>query len=159
LGLGLNQWRNEQSSPYQLGHHLAFTKSEQEPGNHGEVWGTVVAARKYSSLAEAATKDGTWVETLVAFSGVPKGTTGVVARFDEAASGFDVGIQWELLERRTKLLVDWFSKDAHEWFLNVQIINYCFYVECIITLPSMVASLSLGQYGTPRGRWTSRSLS
>ena len=28
LGLGLNQRRNEQSSPYQLGHHLAFTKSD-----------------------------------------------------------------------------------------------------------------------------------
>jgi hypothetical protein len=58
----------------------------------------------------------------------PKGTTGVVARFDEAASWFDVGTQWELPERRTKLLVDWFSKDAYEGFLNVQIISYCFYV-------------------------------
>jgi hypothetical protein len=68
------------------------------------------------------------VEILVAFSGVPKETTGVVARFDEAASGFDVGIQWQLPERRTKLLVDWFPKDAYAGFLNVQIISYCFYV-------------------------------
>ena len=51
---------------------------EQEPGNHGEVWGTVVAARKYLILAEAAAKVCTSVETLVAFSGVPKGTTGIV---------------------------------------------------------------------------------
>jgi hypothetical protein len=27
----VNQWRNEQSPRYQLGHHPAFTKSAQEP--------------------------------------------------------------------------------------------------------------------------------
>ena len=123
----------------------------------GEV--TVVAARKYFSLAEAAAKIGTWAETLVAFSGVPKGTTGVVVHSDEAASGFAVGMQGELPERRTKLMVDWFSKDAYEECLHVQSISYCVYVECMITLPSMVASLSLGQDGTLRRRWTSRSLS
>ena len=76
----------------------------------------MVAARQYFSLEEAAAKVGTSVETLVAFSAVPKGITGVVVRFDEAASGFDVGIQWELLERRTKLLVDWFSKERMRSF-------------------------------------------
>jgi hypothetical protein len=45
-------------------------------------------------------------ETLVAFSKVSRGTTGVVVCLDEAASGFDVGIRWELPERRTKLLAD-----------------------------------------------------
>jgi hypothetical protein len=135
-------------------------KTEQEPYRLGveersEV--TVVAARKYFRLAEAAAKVDTWVETLVAFFGVPKGTTGAVVHFDEAASGFDVGIQGELPERRTTLLVDWFSNDAYEEFLHVRIISDCFHVQCMIILPSMVASLSLGQDGTPRGRWTSRS--
>jgi hypothetical protein len=33
-----NQWRNEQSSRDQPGHHLAFTKSAQEPERRGHVW-------------------------------------------------------------------------------------------------------------------------
>jgi hypothetical protein len=58
------------------------------------------------------------VETLVPFSGAPQGTAGVVVRYDEADSGFDVGIQWELPRRRTRPLVDWFSKDEYEEFLR-----------------------------------------
>jgi hypothetical protein len=33
----VNQWRNESSPRYQLGHHLAFTKSDEEPGGYGHV--------------------------------------------------------------------------------------------------------------------------
>jgi hypothetical protein len=57
-------------------------------------------------MEEAVRKVGTQVETLVPFSGVAKGTTSVVVRFDETGSGFDIGIQWELPERRAKPLVD-----------------------------------------------------
>jgi hypothetical protein len=78
----------------------------------GEV--RVTAAQEYFSMEEAAAKVGRRVETLVAFSGVPRGTAGAVVRYDEAGSGFDVGIAWELPERRDKPLVDWFSKDAYE---------------------------------------------
>jgi hypothetical protein len=33
----MNQWRNRTSSRDQLGHQLAFTKTDDEPGNVGEV--------------------------------------------------------------------------------------------------------------------------
>jgi hypothetical protein len=46
------------------------------------------------------------VETLVVFSGIPKGTTGVAVGFDEAASGFGVGIQSELPEWHTTRALD-----------------------------------------------------
>jgi hypothetical protein len=82
----------------------------------GEV--TVAAEREYFRPEDAAAKVGRRVETLVPFSGVPQGTAGVVVRYDEAGSGFDVGIQWELPEHRTKPLVDWFSKDEYEEFLR-----------------------------------------
>lgn len=78
----------------------------------GEV--TVTAAREYFSMEEASVKVGRRVETLVACSGVPQGTTGVVVRYDETGGGFDVGIAWELPERRPTPLVEWFSKDAYE---------------------------------------------
>jgi hypothetical protein len=47
----INQWRNEPSSRDRLGHHLAFTKSAQEPGNCGEVCPAGVTSKgcRYSS--------------------------------------------------------------------------------------------------------------
>jgi hypothetical protein len=33
----VNQWRKEPSSRDQLGHHLAFTKSDDDPGCCGEL--------------------------------------------------------------------------------------------------------------------------
>lgn len=82
----------------------------------GEV--SVAAQREYFGPEEAAGKIGKRIETLVDFSGVAKGTIGVVVRYDEAGSGFDVGIQWDLPERQgRKPLVDWFSKDEYEEFL------------------------------------------
>jgi hypothetical protein len=80
----------------------------------GEV--SVAAERQYFSFEEATAKAGKRIETLIDFSGVPKGSTGVVVRYDEAGSGFDVGIQWDLTDR-SKPLVDWFSKDEYEEFL------------------------------------------
>jgi hypothetical protein len=78
---------------------------------------TVAAAREHFTMEEAVGKVGTQVETLVPFSGVPTGTTGVIVRIDETGSGFDVGIQWELPERLAKPLVDWFSKEEYKEFL------------------------------------------
>jgi hypothetical protein len=82
----------------------------------GEV--SVAAERESCGPEEAAAKMGKRVETLVDFSGVPQGITGVVVRDDEAGWGFDVGIQWEREERQgRKPLVDWFSTDEYEEFL------------------------------------------
>jgi hypothetical protein len=101
--------------------------------------------RKYFSQAEAAALVGKRVRSLVDFSGVPRGTTGLVVRADPAGRSkspfgkpvevFSVAIQWDLPERRPfaavgiadgepfvfvntgKPLVDWFSKDEYDRYL------------------------------------------
>jgi hypothetical protein len=89
----------------------------------------------------AMLKIGRRVRTLVAFSGVPKGTTGVVATADIAAKEklpdgtridfYDLAIRWELPTKPPALvrtqsftfirtgrpLVDWFTKDEYDRFL------------------------------------------
>ncbi len=96
---------------------------------------------------EAESKVGKQVRSAVRFFGVPEGSTGLVVQFDLAewtklsqgqiAEVFDVAIQWNLplpepsaeliipLEgepyvhiRAGKLLVDWFTKDEYEWYLD-----------------------------------------
>jgi hypothetical protein len=52
------------------------------------------------------------VESLVEFSGVPKGTIGIVE-----IDGKRFKIIWEL-PNRVKPLVDWFSKDDYDRFLK-----------------------------------------
>lgn len=67
--------------------------------------------------AQGAAKVGKRVRTLVEFSGVPKGTTGIVTRYDEGA----VAIAWDLPHRlfgtRTMPLVDWFDRAAYDRYL------------------------------------------
>jgi hypothetical protein len=53
----VNQWRNESSSREQLGHHLGFTKSDEEPGCCGELWAVAMFGQAPSSLPPLAT---TW---------------------------------------------------------------------------------------------------
>ncbi|MBI1805635.1 MAG: hypothetical protein HYR76_01135 [Ignavibacteria bacterium] len=89
----------------------------------------------------ALAKIGRRVRTLVAFSGVPKGTTGIVATADIAARHklsdgtriefYYLAIRWELPSKPPVLvrdgnftfirtgrpLVDWFTKDEYERFL------------------------------------------
>jgi hypothetical protein len=102
--------------------------------------------RKYFSQEEAQTKVGRRIRTRVAWSGVPEGTAGDVIRadpagqtkqpFGKAVEVFDVAIQWNLpaepqrvgigqLEGETflvvtggKPLVDWFTKDEYEKYLE-----------------------------------------
>ena len=86
---------------------------------------------------------GRRIRTLVRFSGVPEGATGIVIRADSAgrvkigdrlAEEFDLAIQWdppESLEaplagaeslgasvRAGRLLIDWFTKDEYERYLT-----------------------------------------
>ena len=104
-------------------------------------------SRQYFTQVEAEGKVGRRIQTRVDFSGVPRGTTGRVVSADEAgwakpAFGkeeevYDVAIQWELprpepsadlvipvgaepyLHIQTgKPLVDWFTKDEYERYLN-----------------------------------------
>ena len=89
----------------------------------------------------AMLKIGRRVRTLVAFSGVPEGTTGVVATADIASRQklpdgthielYDLAIRWELLTKPPVLvrgdnltfirsgrpLVDWFNKSEYDRFL------------------------------------------
>ena len=103
--------------------------------------------RQYFTQAEAAAKVGGRIQTRVDFSGVPRGTTGRVVSADEAgwakpAFGkeeevYDVAIQWELPRpepsadlvipvdaepylyiQTGKPLVDWFTKDEYERYLD-----------------------------------------
>lgn len=54
------------------------------------------------------------IETLVQFSGVPKGTRGTCE-----VDGKEFKITWDLPERRGgKPLVDWFTKDEKDRFLK-----------------------------------------
>jgi hypothetical protein len=66
----------------------------------------------------ALTKVGQRIKALVEFSGVPRGTLGEVARADKSGEGYTLAIQWDLPERRAKPLVDWFTKDEYERYLE-----------------------------------------
>ena len=102
--------------------------------------------REYFTQEEAEAKVGHRIRTRVAWSGVPEGTTGAVVRadpagpskppFGEVVDTFYVAIQWELprepLQIRQgvigdepvlmitggKPLLDWFSKDEYERYLD-----------------------------------------
>lgn len=66
----------------------------------------------------ALTKVGQRIKTLVEFSGVPRGTLGEVTRADKSGEGYTLAIQWELPERRGKPLVDWFTRNEYERYLE-----------------------------------------
>lgn len=102
--------------------------------------------RKYFTQEEAETKVGQRIKTLVAWSGVPEGTRGDVIQadragqskppFEEAVEVYNVAVQWDLprepLQVGTgqvegepflaisggKPLVDWFSKDEYDEYLE-----------------------------------------
>ena len=69
------------------------------------------------SEGEARAKVGLRVDTLVDFSGVPKGTAGTVLRADPSGVGFTLGVEWQLADR-SQPLVDWFTKNEYERFLR-----------------------------------------
>jgi hypothetical protein len=79
----------------------------------------------FFSEEEALTKVGKRIQTGVEFSGVPRGSVGRVIRADRATGGFDLAIAWDLPSEvrafradPTKPLVDWFTKDEYERFLD-----------------------------------------
>lgn len=65
----------------------------------------------------ALAKVGLRIQTLVEFSGVPRGTLGEVTRADRSGEGYTVAVQWKLPDRVGKPLVDWFTRDEYEGFL------------------------------------------
>lgn len=85
---------------------------------NGPIIATEGNRRRYFTLAEAREKVGKKIRSLREFSGVPAGTTGTVLRSYEYNDG-NVGldIQWDL-PGRYKPLVDGFSRDDYERFLE-----------------------------------------
>lgn len=79
----------------------------------------MTATRNYFSGEAARALIGRGVRTLVEFSGVPTGTTGKVIRADPTGDvdGYNVGIEWDMPQRH-KPLVDWFSRDEYDRFLE-----------------------------------------
>ena len=72
------------------------------------------------SQEEAHSKLGKMIVSLAEFSGVPKGTSGKVARIDRMGrtpEEWDVEIEWNILER-FKPLTDWFTKGEYERYLR-----------------------------------------
>lgn len=69
---------------------------------------------KYFIQEESLVKIGKRIRTDVEFSGVAKGTEGIVSEAD--ASG-TVAIVWDMPERQ-KPLMDWFSKTEYEKYLT-----------------------------------------
>lgn len=93
------------------------------------------STREYFTHEEAEAKIGKEVESLVKFSGVPKGTRGIVKRADPSGQeGYTVGIEWRLPHRgeqgvggdeseclifaSEKPLVDWFCKSEYISYLR-----------------------------------------
>ena len=78
--------------------------------------------REYFTRAEAETRVGRRIRSLVAFSGVLKGTTGTVISADPAGDdGWSLAIRWDIPARspgRTRMLVDWFFRDEYERYLE-----------------------------------------
>jgi hypothetical protein len=72
--------------------------------------------------AEAHALIGKTFESLVEFSGVPKGTRGKVVAADKQGLGhWDVVIEWELPDDaagRSRRLRDWFSHDEMQRFMR-----------------------------------------
>lgn len=79
----------------------------------------MTATRNYFSGKAARALIGRCVRTLVEFSGVPTGTIGKVIRADPTADvdNYNVGIEWDMPHRH-KPLVDWFSRDEYDRFLE-----------------------------------------
>ncbi len=73
--------------------------------------------REQFTQREAAALVGKMFESLVEFSGVPKGTRGKAIKADRLGDGFDVVIEWNL-GPRTKPLCDWFTRDELQRFMQ-----------------------------------------
>ncbi len=79
--------------------------------------------RKLFTRDEALAKRDKKIRSKIEFSGVPKGTTGVVLSpgltdYTKDGKLRSLPIQWDLPERKGKPLVDWFSKYDYERFLE-----------------------------------------
>jgi hypothetical protein len=78
--------------------------------------------RTLFTQAEAESKMGQPIESLIPFSGVPQGTTGKVVAADDAGDGWDVAIEWDLPPRpfgtRMRPLRDWFVKSEYDKYLR-----------------------------------------
>ena len=78
--------------------------------------------QKHFTYTEAYARVDKRVRTLVPFSGVPQGTTGTVIGADPAGDdGWSLAIRWDIPGRspgRTRMLVDWFSRDEYERYLE-----------------------------------------
>ena len=78
--------------------------------------------REYFTRTEAEARVGRRIRSLVAFSGVLKGTTGTVIGADPTSSdGWCLAIRWDIPARspgRARMLVDWFSRDEYERYLE-----------------------------------------
>jgi len=70
---------------------------------------------EYFTPAEAAAKVGKRMRTRIAFSGVPRGTSGTVLEPDDRL--VSLPIQWHL-PGRTEPLVDWSSESEYERYLE-----------------------------------------
>ena len=68
--------------------------------------------------ATALERVGRRIHTLRAFSGVPTGTTGQVIQADRSGNGYTLAIQWDLPRGARTRLVDWFTRDEYERFLQ-----------------------------------------
>ncbi|MCA1852854.1 MAG: hypothetical protein LC647_10790 [Beggiatoa sp.] len=74
---------------------------------------------RHFSQVDAQALLGRCIRTKVEFSGVPAGTAGTVTRTDKGSSpeGYTVAIQWNLPDR-PRPLVDWFTRDEYQSFLE-----------------------------------------
>lgn len=102
-------------TPGALGRALALIASQESPMIHPQITRrTQIFFKKSTALS----KIGRQIITLVAFSGVPKHTAGQVVRADKSNNGYTVVIQWTLPQRRTQPLVDWFTKNEYQQYLE-----------------------------------------
>jgi hypothetical protein len=89
--------------------------------------------QQYFDERTALSKVGKRIQTLVDFSCVPKGTRGVVRRADPVnifngnngslSKFYRVAIEWHLPSRCFPL-VDWFTKDEYERYLEENVVEY-----------------------------------
>lgn len=81
----------------------------------------MMVKRECFSKAEAEERGGRCIESLIKFSGVPRGTTGRVVAADPVDEGWDVVIEWDLPRRpfgtHHRPLQDWFVKSEYEQYL------------------------------------------
>lgn len=71
---------------------------------------------EYFTESEARKLEGQRLKTNREFSGIEKGTTGIVKKIDNYGDDWTIGLKWRTTNGNS--IVDWFTKTEYEKYLE-----------------------------------------